>query len=63
MADIDVVKKGTNVWLWIVLAIIVALVLWFMMGRRGDTANANRTGFNLYHAQPQAALVQPPLHA
>jgi len=35
MADIDVVPKHRSyVWLWIVLAVIVAgLVIWAMMGR------------------------------
>jgi bacteriorhodopsin len=33
MADIDVVpKRRTNMWLWIVLAVIVALVLFALMG-------------------------------
>ena len=34
MADIDVVKKGSTSWLWIVIALIVlALIMWFVMGR------------------------------
>lgn len=37
MADIDVVKKGSGSWLWIVIALVVlALILWFMMS--GDPA-------------------------
>ena len=37
MADIDVVKKGSSSWLWIVIALVVlALILWFVM--RGDPA-------------------------
>lgn len=37
MADIDVVKKGSSTWLWIVIALVVlALILWFMMS--GDPA-------------------------
>ena len=35
MADIDVVKKGSSSWLWIVIALVVlAIILWFVM--RGD---------------------------
>ena len=37
MADIDVVKKGSSTWLWIVIALVVlALILWFVMS--GDPA-------------------------
>ena len=37
MADIDVVKKGSSSWLWIVIALVVlALILWFVMS--GDPA-------------------------
>jgi len=39
MADIDVVKKGSNTWLWILLAVVIALVLWFVLsGSHGRTA-------------------------
>jgi len=32
MAEIDVVKKGSKAWLWILLVLIViALVVWFAM--------------------------------
>ena len=45
MADIDVVPKGrTNVWLWIVLAIVVVAVLWWAFGRNHTPV---RTGANL----------------
>ena len=33
MADIDVVKKGSRAWLWIVIALVILLALWFVMGR------------------------------
>jgi hypothetical protein len=33
MADIDVVpRKRTNTWLWIILAIVAALVVWAVIG-------------------------------
>jgi hypothetical protein len=39
MADIDVVKKGSHLWLWIMLAIVIALILWFVLaGSHGRTA-------------------------
>jgi len=42
MADIDVVPKGrTNVWIWIVLAIVVIAVLWWAFGHSSAPA---RTG-------------------
>lgn len=45
MADIDVVKKSSNSWLWILIALVVlALVLWFVMGR----SSVPQTGFQLY---------------
>ena len=32
MADIDVVKKGPNIWLWILVAVVaLAFMTWFMM--------------------------------
>ena len=35
MADIDVVKKGSSAWVWILLVIILAVVLWVVLGRGG----------------------------
>ena len=33
MADIDVVpKRRTNVWLWVIVALVVALILFAVMG-------------------------------
>jgi hypothetical protein len=42
MADIDVVKKGSNLWLWIMLVIALALILWFVLG--GSAGDAARSG-------------------
>jgi uncharacterized protein YggT (Ycf19 family) len=41
MADIDVVpKQGTKVWLWIIVAIVLAVILFALMGAfSGDEAN------------------------
>jgi hypothetical protein len=30
MTEIDVVKKGSRTWLWVLMIIALALVLWFM---------------------------------
>ena len=30
MADIDVVKKGSRAWVWILVAILLVLFLWFL---------------------------------
>ncbi len=49
MADIDVVPKHrSNVWLWIVLAIIVlALIIWAIAGRAHTTAELRQVLSNL----------------
>ena len=33
MADIDVVKKGSRAWVWVLMLIVLALILWMMLGR------------------------------
>jgi len=54
MADIDVVKKGSHLWLWIMLAIVIALILWFVLsGSGGRTA---QTGMLLDQSGPLAQL-------
>jgi hypothetical protein len=40
MADIDVVKKGSRAWVWILLAILLVLFLWFLFAGM----NAPQTG-------------------
>lgn len=35
MADIDVVKKRSSVWPWIIGLIVLALVIWLLMGLMG----------------------------
>jgi bacteriorhodopsin len=55
MEEIDVVKKGSMAWLWIVLAIAaVALLVWMMMGGGNP---APRTGLLLGPAFEPAAVV------
>ena len=45
MADIDVVKKGSNTWLFILIALVLlAVILWFLMGSNSDVP---QTGFHL----------------
>jgi len=64
VADIDVVKKSSNTWLWIVIAIAVVVALWFMMAGRG---NEQRAGSAINGGQPLAAALtaaaHPPLAA
>jgi hypothetical protein len=39
MADIDVVpRRRTNLWLWILVLIALAVVLWFVIGPDATTA-------------------------
>jgi bacteriorhodopsin len=54
MADIDVVKKSSTAWVWILAAILViAFIIWFAMGR----STAPQAGFLLH---PAAPLVEVP---
>ena len=56
MADIDVVKKGSPVWMWIVLAVALALILWFVLA---GTAARQQTGSFIHERGqplPAAAL-------
>lgn len=46
MADIDVVKKGSRAWLWVVVLLVLALVVWFMMA-----GSNTQTGLNLEDAE------------
>jgi bacteriorhodopsin len=44
MAEIDVVPKSrSNIWLWIIVALIVVAILWVVMSRMSGTS-ANRVG-------------------
>lgn len=47
MADIDVVpkKSGTGWALWVVVAIVAALIVWMLLGR-GDSAEASELQFH-----------------
>ena len=52
MADIDVVKKGSRTWLWVVLALIVLAALFFMMG---GSSGARTGSLMIEGGQPLAA--------
>jgi hypothetical protein len=61
MADIDIVpKQRSNVWIWVVLAIVVVLALYFLLGR-----GTHSTTTGALHQQPQPvasiASAGPPL--
>ena len=53
MAEIDVVKKGSKAWVWILLAIAVLLALWFLMAGN----NPPRTAYTIEGGQPHAAAL------
>jgi hypothetical protein len=54
MADIDVVKKGSKTWLWVVIAIVIVLALWFVMGRE----TTSRVGWQIQEGgRPLAAVL------
>ena len=56
MADIDVVKKsGSRAWIWILLVIAIALVLWFVMAGTGQ----QRTGGTIDHGGEPRAAAEP----
>jgi hypothetical protein len=45
MADIDVVpKRRTNMWVWILLAIVIVAILWMALGSRPATTRTGRIG-------------------
>lgn len=59
MADIDVVKKESRTWLWVLLVLAALLILWFLMSR-GD-AGTQQIGQLFEGRQPHhaAASVRP----
>jgi 4-amino-4-deoxy-L-arabinose transferase-like glycosyltransferase len=51
MAEIDIVKKRSRTWMWVLMLVILALVLWFVIGNTGQ----DRTGAYEEKGQPQIA--------
>jgi hypothetical protein len=37
MADIDVVKKSSRTWLWVIIALAIVIAALFLLGRNPDT--------------------------
>ena len=59
MADIDVVKKGSRAWVWVLMIIALALVLWFLFaGGSGQSGFMQETGGQPHLA---AAFVASPV--
>jgi hypothetical protein len=59
MADIDIVRKErSNLWIWIVLAIVILLALYFIFGR-GPNSVQNGLLFDL-QPSPAAVACAPP---
>lgn len=56
MADIDVVKKGSRAWVWILMLVVLALILWFVMAG----SNTPQTG-SMLDAGGAVAAAAPPL--
>jgi hypothetical protein len=57
MADIDVVKKGSRTWVWVLMLVVLAVILWMVLG--GGTAD--RVGLNIAPGgQPLYAAVLAP---
>jgi hypothetical protein len=55
MADIDIVRKErSNLWVWIVLAVVVLLALYFLFGRGPSEI---RSGAIIDHAPVTAAVL------
>ena len=57
MADIDVVKKSSHTWLWIMIALVIVAAVFFLL--RGNQGSATRS---LMHegGQPLAAALSGP---
>jgi uncharacterized integral membrane protein len=53
MANIDVVKKRSNVWLWVIAVVILAIVLFALFGMR----NAPTGGTPVSHLRSPALTV------
>lgn len=58
MAEIDIVKKESRTWLWVLLVIAALLILWFLMSA-GDTGT-QQTGQLFEGRQPHHAAVSVP---
>jgi len=54
MAEIDVVKKSSHTWVWVLIVLVVLIAAYFMFGRSPEP----RTGsVNTYGGQPLAAAL------
>jgi hypothetical protein len=62
MADIDVVKKSSHVWLWILIALVVVVALFFLFGRGSETRSGflDRNGGQHFAAAPPPAQLHLP---
>lgn len=59
MTQIDVVKKSSRVWLWVVIAILILGALFFLRRANSDT----RTGHLIDHGDQPTTLVALLMHA
>ncbi len=59
MADIDIVPKHRSyVWLWIIIAIIIVAIVWFLVSRSG-TSGAPGVGLMTPSVKGAAVLAAP----
>lgn len=60
MAELHVQRKDTNIWPWIIGAVLLAAVLWFVF-LRADTRNVTSTNAtdSTYQTQPAPGTMTP----
>lgn len=57
MADIDVVKKRTSVWPWIIGIIVLALIVWWIAAAMtGSSTGTGTAPVSLLHAPEVSAI-------
>jgi hypothetical protein len=62
MADIDVVRKRSNAWVWIIALIAMALVIWALLAAFATNTNEPGTVGRLRPTVSTLALGVPILH-
>lgn len=62
MADIDVVpKRGTKLWIWIVVALAVIVILWFMLSRNRPSSTGRMEDAGHQRSAVASVTVRRPL--
>jgi hypothetical protein len=63
MADIDVVRKRSNAWVWIIALIAMALIIWALLAAFATNTNEPATIGQMRPAVTTLALGIPAQHA